>query len=325
MNLELKKTILDKIRQYDRIIISRHQRPDGDAVGSTKGLCGIIKASFPEKQVLVINEDYSDYVSFLGPEDEQIPDEDYKDALVMVLDCGNVERISNSKYNLGKELIKIDHHVDHTPYGDISWVEDTRSSVCEMITDFYMTFENELTLDKESATCLYTGMMTDSGRFKYEGTTGDTLRCGAVLLDKGIETDILFARLYLEDFDYLKYQAYAFKKMKQTANGVCYLYVDDKMQQQFNLTPEQASNSVSLLADIKGCIIWIAFISNADSTIRVRLRSRFVAVNGLAEKYGGGGHICASGATVKNRKEMNALLKEADALIKEFKDNNFYL
>ena len=194
-----------------------------------------------------------------------------------------------------------------------------------MIVDFYVTFKDELKLDKEAALDIYTGMVTDSGRFLYSETNGDTLRLAAVLLDQGIDAQTLYSRLYLEDFDYLKFQSYVFGKMKMTENGVAYLYVDDAMQKQFNLTSEQASNTVSLLSEIKGSIIWLAFIDNADGTIRVRLRSRFVTINKLAEKYGGGGHACASGATVHSAEEMQALLKDADEIIKEYKANNFYL
>ena len=75
MNSEIKKAILQKIKSYDKIIISRHTRPDGDAIGSTLGLAKILSLSFPEKKVLVANDDYSDYVSFLGKEDGPLPDE----------------------------------------------------------------------------------------------------------------------------------------------------------------------------------------------------------------------------------------------------------
>ena len=325
MNFEVKKQIFDKIKEYDKIYISRHKRPDGDAVGSTLGLQKILKLSFPEKQILTVNEDYSDYVDFLGKEDGPQADESYKDALQIVIDTATVDRISNTKYNLAKELIKIDHHFDVEPYGDIFWVEDGRSSACEMIVDFYDTFKDELKIDKDAALCLFTGMVTDSGRFRYDGTTGDTLRLAAILIDLGLDTETLYARLYLEDFDYLKFEAYVYKHMKMTENGVAYIYVDKKMQKRFNLTSEQASNTIGMLGEIKGCIVWLAFIDSKDGSIRVRLRSRFTTVDKLANKYGGGGHACASGATVHSKKEIKALLADADLLVKNYKADNFYL
>ncbi len=314
--------ILDKIREYDRIIISRHIRPDGDAVGSTQGLKAMLKLTFPEKEIYLINEDYSDYVAFLGEEDGQLADELYRDALVIVLDTASTDRISNGKYMLGRELIKIDHHIDIKPYGDISWVEDGRSSVCELVVSFYAALRDELKIDKYAATCLYTGMVTDSGRFRFRSVTGETLRLAGLMLDLGVDTDTLFARLYLEKFDYFKFKAYVYGQMKLTENGVAYLHVTSQMTEQFGLSLEEASNSVSFMDSIKGSIIWLAFIDAPDGSIRVRLRSRFVTVNALAERYHGGGHDCASGATVYSDEEARALLSDADDLIKKYKETH---
>ena len=94
------------------------------------------------------------------------------------------------------------------------------------------------------------------------------------------------------------------------------------MKKKFGLSNEEASASVSYMDSIKDSLIWIAFIEGDDKTIRVRLRSRFVTVNGIAEKYHGGGHACACGATVYSKKEMKELLDDADALLKEYKENN---
>ncbi|MBR5615980.1 MAG: bifunctional oligoribonuclease/PAP phosphatase NrnA, partial [Clostridia bacterium] len=111
-------------------------------------------------------------------------------------------------------------------------------------------------------------------------------------------------------------------KMKITKNGVVYLYVDKAMQKKFKLTSEQASASVSYRDSIKDSLIWMAFIENDDGTVRVRLRSRFVTINELAEKYHGGGHACASGATVYSKKEFKALVKDADEWLGQYKESN---
>ena len=324
MNTEKMQAILQKIKEYDRIIITRHFRPDGDAVGSTKGLWRILQLSFPEKEILLINEDYSEYLSFLGGESEPIADEKYADALGIILDTGTIDRVSNKKITLCKEIVKIDHHIDHNPYGDIFWVEDHRSSVCEMVARFYEAFASELKIDSEAATYLYTGLVTDSGRFRFSSVSGDTMRLAGLLLDQGIDTDVLFANLYLEEFDKLKFEAYVYDKMRITENGVAYIFVDKAMQERLNLSLEQASACVSSLDSIRGAICWMAFIENNDEkgSIRVRLRSRFVKVNPIAEKYHGGGHACACGATVYGREEIAALLADTDALVKEYKETN---
>ena len=319
MNEDIKKRILDKIEEYDTIIISRHIRPDGDAIGSTKGLTKILKDTYPDKKIYLVNDDYSSYLAFLGGEDT-VDDTVYDGALLIVIDTGTEDRISNKNYKKAKEIIKIDHHIDDKPYGDISWVEDFRSSACEMIADFYFTFKDRLKISVEAATYIYLGMVTDSGRFKYEGVTGETMRLAGALLDLGVKTEKLFAHLYVDDIETLKLKSFVYDNIKLTKNGVAYIYMSEEVQRKFNLTLEAASDTVGELSEIRGSLIWIAFIDNkAKGNIRVRLRSRFLGVNELANKYHGGGHKMASGATVYSKEEMNALIEDADKLLGEYK------
>ena len=323
-NIEVMSLILQKIKDYNRIMIFRHVRNDGDCVGATKGMKAIIKDTWPEKEVYLIDQDTAKYLEFLGPEDEPVADELYTDALGIVLDTASEARISNQKYKLCKELIKIDHHIPLESYGDINWVEEDRSSACEMVVKFYNAFRDELKLTQEAATYLYTGMVTDSGRFKYSEVDGDTLRHAAILLDVGVDTETLFARLYLEAYEYLKFKAHIYQRMQITENGVAYIYIDQAMREEFNLSLEQASACIGNLDSIRGCICWIAFIETGDekNSIRVRLRSRFVHINSIAENYNGGGHACASGATVYSQAEVDALLRDADAHVKEYKETH---
>ena len=323
MNMEVKQAILQKIKDYQRIFLFRHVRNDGDCVGATKGFKEILKDSFPEKEIYLIDEETAAYLEFMGPEDAPVDKALYEDALGIVLDTGSEARISNKNYKKCKELLKIDHHIPLENYGDLNWVEEERSSCCEMVVDFYETFRDELVLSQAAATHLYTGMVTDTGRFKF-GTSGDALRCAATLLDVGVDTETLYARLYLEAFEYLKFKAHLYHNMQITENGVAYLFIDKATQEQFNLSLEQASATVGTLDSIRGCICWAAFIENGDEqeSIRVRLRSRFVHINSVAEKFGGGGHACASGATVYGKAQMEELLRDADALVKEYKETH---
>lgn len=316
------KAILEKIKAYDKIFIFRHFRPDGDAVGSTKGLHRILQLSFPNKKIYLQNADFSQYLSFLGGEDELLPDEEYVDALGIVLDTATTERISNKKFSLCKELVKIDHHIPIQSYGVAEWVEEQRSSTCEMIAYFYVTFQDELKIDSQAATYIYTGMVTDSGRFRFREVSGETMRLAGAMLDQNIDVDTLYAHLYMKEFDEFKFESYVYEKMNISENGVAWLYVDGAMKEQFSLSNEQASAAVSYMDSIKNSLIWLAFIDNGDGSIRVRLRSRFVTVSELAERYRGGGHACAAGATVYSQEEMQALLKEADELLKNYKENN---
>ena len=323
MNKAAARRVLDTIKKYDRIIIFRHFRPDGDAVGSTKGLKRILELSFPEKEIVLQNCDFSDYLTFLGGEDELREDGFYAEALGIVVDTATAARISNKKFSLCKELIKIDHHIPVEDYGDINWVEEERSSSCELISAFYYEMRDELKIDTEAATYLYAGLVTDSGRFRFRSVSGETMRLAGMLLDLGVDTDLLYANLYMKELSEFKFEAYVLGNINITENGVAYIYIDRATMAEYGLSYESASAAVSYMDSIKNSLIWIAFIDTADeSEIRVRLRSRFVTVNQIAEKYEGGGHACASGATVHSRAQMDELIAEADRVLGEFKEQN---
>jgi phosphoesterase RecJ-like protein len=263
-------------------------------------------------------------MEFLGPEDGEIPEEKYADALGIAVDTGTLERLSNQNFEKCKETIKIDHHINNSPYGDLMWVEEERSSACEMIVKFYDTFKDELKMTKEAAFYLYTGMVTDSGRFKYDGVKGETLRLAGILLDQDINTEWLFANLYLDEFSQLKFKSHVYETMQITENGVAYIYIDQETQKKYGISLEDASTSISYLDSIKGCLSWLAFIETGDDkgTIRVRLRSRFVPINPIAEQYRGGGHAYAAGATLYEKAEVDELLAKMDKHIKEYKETH---
>lgn len=319
MSIEYTTPILNKIKEYDKIIIFRHERPDGDCTGATKGFARILRLSFPEKDIRIINPGKSDYLSFLGDDDGDVDESHYRESLGIALDTATTKRIANKSYDKVRELIKIDHHIPVDDYGSIRWVEEERSSCCEMIVKFYDNHRDELKIDVEAAKYLYTGMVTDSGRFRFRSVSGETMRLAGLLLDVGVDTDTLYANLYMRELKSFRFESYVHNKMKITENGVVYMHVTKGIQKKFGLSGEDASASVSYMESIKGSLIWLAFIDNGDGSIRVRLRSRFVTVSELAEKYNGGGHACASGATVYSKKEMKALISDADKLLSEYK------
>lgn len=285
------------------------------------GLKHILRASFPEKDIRTFSVDSADYTAFLGTDDPADPDF-CRGALCLALDCGDKRRLSGEFYKSCAEMIKIDHHPNVEPYGDLNWVEDERSSVCEIITSFYNTFRDELVLTPDAAACLYTGMVTDSLRFKIKDTSGETMRMAALLLDSGIDTELIFARLGMDTPGKMAYKAWALRHIRYTENGVAYFYVSQRQVKRLGLTMEEITSGVSFMDSIAGSLIWLGFFQYPDGSIRVRLRSRFTTVNGIASRYGGGGHPQASGATVHSKKEMKKLLAEADAELKDYKKNN---
>ncbi|HKM29773.1 MAG TPA: bifunctional oligoribonuclease/PAP phosphatase NrnA [Bacilli bacterium] len=320
-NKEIRKEILAKIIAYDKIIICRHVRPDGDCLGSTIGLREILRESFPRKKIYSIGDQKADYLSFLPSEDDKLAAEEYKDALVIVVDTANRDRIDNPYYNLGKEIIKIDHHIRVDDFGTINYVDEEIPATACIITEFYEENKDILKMNKQAALALYVGIITDTGRFRYRGANGKVLRLAALLLDYDLDLEKLYANLYLKEVSSLKLQGEIYNKFKTTASGVLHMRISRRMQKKHGLLPEEAAGLVNSLDSIKGSLIWIFFVDQQDGSIRVRIRSRFVAIDKIGKKFSGGGHANAAGATVHSKKEIKQLVELADEVLREFKRN----
>lgn len=320
-NYEIKKAIIDKIKEYNRIIIHRHIRPDGDAIGTSQGLKALILNSFPEKEVYVASEDSSEYLSFL-PKDDVVAIDKYNGALVIVVDTGDDSRISGKNFKLGKEIIKIDHHDTSADFGNINYCDPTSASCANIIVDLCQTFRMDLHLNKEAASYLFVGIVTDSGRFRYASADYRCFKDASKLLEYGIDTDYIYTKLYVEEDNKFKLKKYVYTHYKLSPNGVAYIYFKDNFGKKHGgLSKEDISSAVNLLDSIKGSMIWLLFNEGKDST-RVRLRSRYIPITSLANTYHGGGHENACGAIVTSKKEMKNLIADADKLLKEFKDQH---
>ena len=320
-DLELKKAILDKIKEYDSIIIARHIRPDGDCMGSSLGLRDMLRTSFPNKKIYSIGKSEADYLKFIGTEDSEVSEDIYKESLIIAVDTSVKDRIDNDNVLKGKELIKIDHHLNVDPYGDICYVRTDFPAACCIIADFYDTFKDELKMTKDGATALFCGMVTDTGRFRYAGMTKRVYELVGMLMEYGIDTEFVFSNLYIRESGALKLEGWVLNNYKETPNGVAYIHLTKKIIKKYGLTYDDAAALVNSLDSIKGNLIWIIFI-DLDDQIRVRVRSRYVECVAVGQKYRGGGHPRACGATVYNKKEIKELVEYADSIVKEYKANN---
>jgi len=311
------KEILKAIKQYDTIMIHGHTRPDGDCIGSQIGLKNLILDNFPDKKVYVVGE-VCEYCRFVGVPDT-VDDSEYKNGLAIVVDCGNPERVSDQRFKVAKTLIKIDHHIEDTPYGDIKYVEEEAGSCTQILTDFAK--EMKLRVTERAAFPLYVGMVTDTGRFRFDSVTPRTFEDAAFLLSCGVNIEDVDNHLSVTTLKTLKLQGYVLNNFKATENGYAYICMTQDVVKQFDVTNEEAANQVSTLAGIEGYPVWGLFMEYPGE-IRIRLRSRGPEVNKLANKYGGGGHAKASGAKLENWEQLDQFLTDVDALVKEYKENN---
>jgi len=310
------KRILNKIKEFETIIIHGHKRPDGDCYGAQFGLKNIIQSSFPNKHVYVVGQT-SDFVDYVGKVDT-ISDDLYKDALVIVVDTATEERISDPRYTMGKYLIKIDHHIPVNDYGDLRWVDTNFPSCAQMISYFYYKFKNELKLTKEGAIALYTGIVTDTGRFRYRGVSRVTHQLAGMLLEKGVDVEYIDQQLSKETLEMVGLKGYVYSNYK-TADGFIYLKMTRDVIEQYNVSDEQAASVVNLLSGIEGYPVWALFIEYPNE-IRIRLRSNGPTINELANQYAGGGHAKAAGCRIENWDQLDDFIKDCEAVVKAYKE-----
>lgn len=305
---QLMEQILEKIKQWDNIIIHRHVSPDPDAIGSQVGLGELIKASFPEKTVKYAG-DGSESLNFLHTY-EPITMSDYEDALVIVTDTANIARIDGEYYKEGADLIKIDHHPKDDSYGSIEWIRTSASSVSEMITDFWQTFKDELTLNNEGARLLYAGIVGDTGRFQYNNTTPQTMRIAADLLSFDFDHTVVLRKLYEMPPAVARLQGYTLEHTKVSPEGVGHLILSQEFLHSLGLEDEHTNAVVSTPGPISGVKCWGIFVEQPDGTYRCRLRSHGPIINTIAREHNGGGHPLASGANAENLEEVQEILNK---------------
>ncbi|MEK4973746.1 bifunctional oligoribonuclease/PAP phosphatase NrnA [Niallia sp. FSL R7-0648] len=310
----MKQKILDAIRAFNTIIIHRHVRPDPDAYGSQGGLAEIIKTSYPDKNVYTVGKEEAS-LNFLRRLDV-IDDSTYADALVIVCDTANQERVCDQRFLTGKMLIKIDHHPNDDAYGDIVWVETAASSTSELIYEFYLFGEDQgLKMSDEAARLLYAGIVGDTGRFLYPSTSEKTFLYAGELIKYSFSRTEMYDQMYELDPHIVKLSGYVLQNFQVHANGVASMKLNKEILAQFQATPAEASLLVSSLGSVKGLKAWVFFIEEADQ-IRVRLRSKGPVINGIAKKYNGGGHPMASGATIYQWEDACKVVKDLEAVCK---------
>ncbi|WP_394233206.1 bifunctional oligoribonuclease/PAP phosphatase NrnA [Niallia oryzisoli] len=312
----MKEQILQIIKKYDTIIIHRHVRPDPDAYGSQGGLAEVLKVSFPEKSIFTVGKE-EETLQFLRRLDD-IPDDTYNGALVIVCDTANEARIDDSRYRLGDMLIKIDHHPNEDPYGDLLWVDTDASSTSELIYELYLYGKDKgLHMSDAAARLIYSGIVGDTGRFLYPSTTEKTFAYAGDLIHYQFSRTELYEGMYNLKQSIVKLNGYILQNFTTGHNGVAYVKLPKDLLEQFQATPSEASLLVSTLGNIQGIIAWVFFIEEEDQ-IRVRFRSKGPVINGIARNYKGGGHPKAAGASIYSWEQAEQVIREVEAICEEY-------
>ncbi|MBQ8431665.1 MAG: bifunctional oligoribonuclease/PAP phosphatase NrnA [Clostridia bacterium] len=304
--------VLSCVKEYDRIIIHRHQNPDGDALGSQIGLKHILQDSFPQKQILVVGDMTPRYAFMEDSKMDEVEDAAYEGALAIILDTSAKALISDDRYTLAAQTVRIDHHIFCETIAAVEVTDTSYESCCGLIAAFAM--ECGLTVSPLAAKSLYTGMITDSGRFRYDSTSAQTFRLASFLMEREFDTADIYRNLYADELSFIQLRARFVLKITLTERPVAYIYTTREEAaatgaDQFTIS----RGMVNVMSDIRGVDIWVNF-TETEGGVLCEIRSSKYNINPIAKKYGGGGHAKASGATLTDRASAMRLLDDLKQL-----------
>lgn len=292
----------DELQNVKSVAITGHVRPDGDCVGSTLGLYNYICDNFPEIEVDLYLERPGSEFSFLKNIDKvktEISDSNKRYDLFVVFDCGDAGRFEPFKdlLSMADKSICVDHHMANSGFADKSYVVADLSSTCELL----FTFFDENMISKATAECLYTGIVCDTGVFKYQATTSETMRIGGILMDKGINyTQIIDDAFYTKSYQQNQIMGRALLESVMFYGGKCiYSAISRKVMKFYNLDGKKLGGIIDQLRNTKGVEVAIFMYEVAEGEFKVSLRSRdYIDVARVCRYFGGGGHVRAAGCTI---------------------------
>lgn len=323
--------VLREIESHDTIIIHRHKSPDGDALGSQIGLALLLKDNYPDKAVYTVGDGAGRFDFMDCAVMDHVADAAFPAALSIILDTSAASLISDSRYLTAARTVRIDHHIFCESIADVEVTDTSYESCCGLITE--MALECGWKLSPPAAKSLYTGMVTDSGRFRYDSTSANTHRLASALLAAGVDTASIYGNLYADDFSFLRLRAQFVLKIRfyggsdcpdndsdnnnsysEKSSRVAYIYTDRAEAAAYCAengvdTFTISRGMVNTMSDIRGVDIWVNF-TETETGVLAELRSSKYNINPIAVKYGGGGHAKASGATLKNREEAMRMLSD---------------
>lgn len=308
------KKILETIKQYDTIIVSRHSRPDLDALGSQLGLKHLICDNFKDKVVYAVGDIAKP--CFLGEMDE-IDDSTYENALVIYTDVSVDNMIAKIPYYKAKKVLCIDHHKNECNLENAdAYYDRNAAAAAQIIAKF--AIENNLYISNKAAQCLFAGIISDSNRFNFS-LTKDLFDVVGKLIETGFDYQSVYNTMYTDKIANVKMRAYFASKFEVSENGVAYLLNDASVFDLFKVDFFSISRGVvNVMANLEGVKIWCNFTEDPiNHKVCCEFRSKSIIILPVAIKYGGGGHNNACGATVESFEVVKQILKDMDELAKE--------
>ena len=307
-----------KIEEFDRIVVYRHNKPDYDALGTQLGLYEFLKDNFPNKEIHYVGDDHVSLTGRCFRKMEIIEQEWFnKPFLAIFVDTSKADRIGLAdefeSYKKATYSIKIDHHPNVDPYGDLQIIDTSMAAAGELVSDMLILSEKKIS--KKCATELYKAIVGDSGRFLYDSVVTSTFETAKILLEKGLNLSKIYADMYNQKLSDLEITAYVMKNYRVTPHGVAYYVLDDAALQKFHLPPERGKDNVNVFAHFDGIHAWCSITEDKKKgEWRVSIRSAKDSIEEVAMRHNGGGHAQASGCKIKSFDEVKDLLKDLDDL-----------
>lgn len=293
------------VENAKEVAIAGHIRPDGDCIGSCMALYHYIKDNYPSINVKVYLEEISAKFFYIKDAGNVILHEveaDYTPDLFISIDCGDKERLGFATVlvDRAKNSLNIDHHISNTKFAKENWVRPDAAAACEILCDIF----DEERIGYDTAVALYTGIIHDSGVLKYSNTTRNTLNAIGMLISKGIPfADIINESFYQKTYLQNQILGRALLESVLFYEGKCiFTAVSKKDMEFYNVTSADLDGIVNQLLITEGVEVAIFLYELGVQQYKVSLRSnKYVDVNKVAQRFGGGGHVRAAGCTMNGR------------------------
>jgi len=297
------ETVADEIRGGERYLLTTHEGPDGDALGSLLAMHHLLGRLGKDSVMFLAAKEFPLPIEYRFLPLEEVFHEqpaDMADRTVVFLDCGNIDRMPfDFLRGDGRRVVNIDHHHDNTRFGDVNLVDVEASSTAEIV--YALALHLGVEISPEMASALYVGLVTDTGRFMYENTNADTHRIAAALIDAGVDVNDTYRRLYEHvPLEKLRLVARALEAIERPCEGLAITYITEDDYEQTGSGEEMTEGIIDFLRSLEG--VKVAAVirelgSRGSAARKVSLRSSGddVDVSAIAREYGGGGHVRAAG------------------------------
>lgn len=313
---------MDVVKDYASIIVFRHINPDNDALGAQWATVHFLRAIYPEKHIYGVGQ-HNVVKGIDYPTSDVLSDDTFIDALAIVCDTANQERIDDHRWNLCSKIIRVDHHPIHDLFGDVLLINEQSSSTCELLALMFQHIYRD-PLPEGIARYLMAGMLSDSIMFSIPSVTTQTFQAAAYVMQSAISISSIHASLFHYSEDEFVFINALRSNIQRSACGLAYVIVDRQMLEKHAMHPNKAKEYVFALSQVKEFKIWAIFIEvevDGKSLYNGSLRSQATVVNAIANRYNGGGHPLAAAVKHLTRFEVSQLLEECCQRIRIDQEN----